>query len=275
MTLDVVRLDGRVAIVTGGGRGLGRSHAIALAQRGAQVVVNDIPDDENPAADVVREIVSSGGNAVASNARIVTPSGGDELVTQAVDTYGTVDIVVNNAGIIQDHAFVNLTTDEFELVLDVHLRGAFNVSQPAFRVMKDKGHGRLIFTSSSAGLYGNFGQANYAAAKMALVGLSNVLAVEGRRYGITSNVISPIAATRMTESSMGEIAKLLGPEHVAELVVFLSSDECTTTKEIFSVGGGRVARVLIGLGPGYSISTAPYLTPERIREHLDQILNSD
>src|SRR5918997_423037 len=187
----------RVAVITGAGAGLGRSHALLLARRGARVVVNDLggnPDgtgaSESAADVVVKEILEEGGEAVANYDSVATPEGGAAVIQTALDAYGTVDIVINNAGILRDKSFGKLDPADFEAVLDVHLRGTFHVSQPAFRVMKEKGYGRFVHTTSSAGVFGNFGQGNYAAAKCGIVGISNVLAVEGAKNNIHSNVIA-------------------------------------------------------------------------------------
>ena len=277
--MEHIAFDGRVAIVTGAGGGLGRTYALELARRGARVIVNDLGGSTDgtggasAAADaVVVEIEKNGGEAVASYDSVATPEGGAAIVQAALDAFGTVDIVINNAGTLRDSSFVNLTHEDLQAVLAVHLVGAFNVTQPAFRVMKDKRFGRVLFTSSASGLWGNFGQANYGAAKMGLVGLSSVLAVEGARYGITSNVIAPVAASRMTEGLITpDMKALLDPELVTPLVVYLVSPECELTHEVFSVGGGRYARVFIGLAPGWFAGKDVRPSVEDIRGHLDQI----
>jgi NAD(P)-dependent dehydrogenase (short-subunit alcohol dehydrogenase family) len=278
---DVV-FDGRVAIVTGAGGGLGRAHALLLAQRGARVVVNDLGGmldgtgaSGSPADAVVKEILDGGGEAVANYDSVATPDGGRNIVQSALDAFGTLDIVVNNAGILRDKSVGKMAPDDFDAVVDVHLRGAFHVSQPAFNVMKQKGFGRFVHTSSGSGLFGNFGQANYAAAKAGLVGLSNVLAIEGARANITSNVIAPAAKTRLTENLIGDIAEALRPELVAPLVAYLVSPSCSVTHEIFSVGGGRVARVFVGLAQGWFAGKGEPIAPEDIHAHLDEILDTE
>jgi NAD(P)-dependent dehydrogenase (short-subunit alcohol dehydrogenase family) len=276
--MSEIRFDGRVAIITGAGGGLGRSHALELARRGAQVVVNDLggamdgTGSGSAAADlVVKEIQESGGTAVANYDSVATPDGGEAIVKTALDNFGQLDVVVNNAGILRDRSFAKMSQEELELVLDVHLKGAFFVSQPAFRVMKERNYGRFIFTASAAGVFGNFGQSNYGAAKMGLVGLSNVLAQEGEKNNIKSNVIAPIALTRMTETIMGGMGLKLDPEYVTSLVVYLTSEECELTHEIYSVGAGRYARVFVGLCPGWTDIESASIDAEDVRDHIAQI----
>ena len=277
--MNDISFDGRVAIVTGAGGGLGRSYALELGRRGARVVVNDLgatPTGDGgakrPADETVGDIRAAGGDAVASYDSVATAEGGAAIVQTALDAYGTVDIVINNAGILRDASFAKLTEADLRAVLDVHLFGAFFVSQPAFRVMKDKGYGRLLFTSSAAGLWGNFGQASYSAAKMGLVGLSNTLAIEGERYGIRSNVIAPAATSRLNEHLLGDLAPGLGTDLVMPLVVYLVSSSCELTHHVFSAGGGRFARVFTGLGPGWTADREEPPTPEAVGAHLSEVL---
>ncbi len=273
-----ITFDNRVAMVTGAGGGLGRAYALDLARRGARVVVNDLGGAVDGtgagarAADaVVAEIVGAGGEAVASYDSVTTPEGGEVVVDAALDSFGTVDIVINNAGILRDKSFANLDWPDLDAVLDVHLKGAFYVSRPAFRVMKDKGYGRFVFTSSNSGLIGNFGQTNYGAAKMGLVGLSNVLAIEGAKYGIRSNVIAPLAHTRMTEDLLVGFAEQVDPAKVVAMVVYLASEESELTHEIFSAGGGRYARFFIGLNQGWYAGGGVVPSAEEVRDHLEEI----
>jgi NAD(P)-dependent dehydrogenase (short-subunit alcohol dehydrogenase family) len=279
--MDHIDFRGRAAVVTGAGNGLGRSYAMALAERGAAVVVNDFgcrPDGNGaatrPADDVVAEITAAGGAAVASYESVATAEGGEAIVAQALEAFDRLDIVINNAGILRDCAFHKMGQPEFESVLDVHLRGAVHVSQPAFRVMRKAGFGRILFTASAAGLFGNFGQANYATAKMGVVGLSNVLAIEGARFGITSNVIAPVASTRLTQEVLADQADAFNQEFVTPLVVFLVSESCTASHEIFSVGGGRYARVFVGVTPGWH-APSEIPTPEAVGEAFEEIRTID
>jgi NAD(P)-dependent dehydrogenase (short-subunit alcohol dehydrogenase family) len=212
---------------------------------------------------------------VANFDSVATPEGGAAIVQTALDAYGTVDIVINNAGILRDKSFAKIDPADFDILIDVHLRGAFHVSQPAFKVMKEKGFGRFVHTTSAAGLFGNFGQGNYAAAKTGLIGLSNVLAIEGAKNNITSNVIAPIARSRLTESLLGPLAEALDPELVAPLVTYLVSPQCSITHEIFSVGGGRIARVFLGLTPGWFAGKGATFTPDDVAAHIDEIRNPE
>ena len=277
-----IRYDGRVAVITGAGGGLGKTYAVEMARRGAKVVVNDLGGKadgtgagHNMADQVVEEIKQAGGEAVANYDSVSTPEGGEGIIQSALSAFGRVDVVVNNAGILRDKTFLKLTPDELGIVLDVHLKGAFYVSQPAFRAMKEKGYGRFIFTSSAAGILGNFGQTNYGAAKMGLVGLMNVLSVEGAKYNIKCNAIAPTARTRMTEELLGPLAPLLDPETVTPLVVYLGSEACELTHEIFSVGGGRFARMFIGLTPGWVADGGQKVSAEDVQDHIEQIRNPE
>ena len=271
--------DGKVAVITGAGGGLGRQHALLLAQRGALVVVNDLGGtidgsgaDASAAQKVVDEIRAAGGEAVANHDSVSTPEGGEGIIQTAIDAYGRVDIVINNAGILRDKTFHNMTPDLVDPVFDVHLKGAFNVTRPAWIRMREQGYGRIISTSSAAGIFGNFGQANYGAAKMGLVGFTRVLAAEGAKYNIKANAIAPLALTRMTENLMGAIGDKLDPALVTPIVAWLSHEDCDVSGEIYSVGGGRVARVFIGETQGFY---KPDLTLEDIRDNWQQIRNTD
>jgi NAD(P)-dependent dehydrogenase (short-subunit alcohol dehydrogenase family) len=272
-----ISFDGRVAVVTGAGGGLGRTYALELARRGAAVVVNDLGGsvegkggDHTAAQKVVDEIKAAGGDAAPNFDSVSTPEGGAAIVQTAIDTFGKVDIVINNAGFLRDKSFLKLTWDDLDAIIDVHLKAAFYVSQPAFANMKENGYGRFVFTASNA-TFGNFGQTNYSAAKMGLVGLSNTIAVEGARAGILSNVIMPVAKTRMTEELLGEFANYLAPELVTPMVTYLCSEACTTTHGAYSAAGGRYAAVKWTLGEGWFAGQGNTPTAEEIQAHLDQI----
>ena len=267
--------DGKVAIITGAGGGLGRSHALDLARRGALIVVNDLGGaadgtggSHTAAQQVVDEIKAAGGEAVPNYDSVATPEGGQAIVQTAIDAFGRVDIIINNAGILRDTSFKNMTPDQLNPVLDVHLRGAFHVTQPAWQLMRDQGYGRIVNTSSGAGIFGNFGQTNYGAAKMGLVGFTRVLAVEGAKNNIKANAIAPVAKTRMTEDLLGPVADQLAPEFVTPVVTYLVHESCPVSGEVYSVGGGRVARVFIGVTPGWVDKD---LTAESVAENFDQI----
>jgi NAD(P)-dependent dehydrogenase (short-subunit alcohol dehydrogenase family) len=267
--------DGKVAIITGAGGGLGRSHALDLARRGALIVVNDLGGSADgtggshtAAQKVVDEIKAAGGEAVPNYDSVATPEGGQAIVKTAMDAFGRIDVIINNAGILRDTSFKNMTPDQLNPVLDVHLRGAFYVTQPAWQIMRDQGYGRIVNTSSGAGIFGNFGQTNYGAAKMGLVGFTRVLAVEGAKNNIKANAIAPVAKTRMTEELLGPVADQLAPEFVTPIVTYLAHESCSVSGEVYSVGGGRVARVFIGVTPGY---VNKELTAETVAENLDQI----
>ena len=267
--------DGKVAIITGAGGGLGRSHALELARRGALVVVNDLGGSVDgtgsgttAAQAVVDEIAAAGGEAVANYDSVATPEGGAAIVQCALDAWGRVDIVINNAGILRDSSFKNMDASKVNPVLDVHLKGAFNVTQPAWEHMRSQGYGRIVCTASGAGVFGNFGQTNYGAAKMGLVGLTRVLAVEGAKYNIKANAIAPVAKTRMTEDILGPAADKLRPELITPVVAWLAHAECPVSGELYSCGGGRVARVFLGVTPGIA---DPDLTVETVRDRWDEI----
>jgi NAD(P)-dependent dehydrogenase (short-subunit alcohol dehydrogenase family) len=239
-----IRLDGQVAIVTGAGRGLGRCHAIALAARGAKVLVNDLSDANGKsknADDVVAEIVTAGGEAIANGANVADLAQVEVMVRAAMDKWGRVDILINNAGILRDKSFVKMTMDEFRLVIDVHLIGSANCTKAVWEIMREQKYGRIVFTSSSTGLYGNFGQANYGAAKMAMVGLMNTLHLEGEKYDIRVNCLAPAAGTAMTEGLMPDkVFDLLAPESVSPGVVFLASTDAPS-RRVLCAGGGSFA----------------------------------
>ncbi|MEX0834568.1 MAG: SDR family oxidoreductase [Nitriliruptor sp.] len=269
--------DGRVAIVTGAGGGLGRSHALLLASRGAKVVVNDLGGSRDGsgagsemADQVVQEIVDAGGEAVANYDSVAEWEGGESIVQSAIDAFGRVDILVNNAGILRDVSFAKMEPAQLDLVLKVHLYGGFHVTKAAWPHMREANYGRIINTTSGSGLYGNFGQSNYSAAKLGLVGLTRTLAIEGQKYGITANVIAPVAASRMTEDIMPpQLLEVLQPENVSPLIGYLASEGCTETGKIYSVGGGYIARVAIVEGPGTTFEDG--FGPEDVAATIDEI----
>jgi NAD(P)-dependent dehydrogenase (short-subunit alcohol dehydrogenase family) len=270
-----LRFEGRVAIITGAGGGLGRSHAMELARRGAQVVVNDLGgavdgsgSSSSAAQRVVDEITAEGGVAVANHDSVATPDGGEAIVQCALDAFGRVDIVVNNAGILRDKSFHNMESEFVDQVIDVHLKGAFYVTMPAYRLMREQRYGRIVSTSSASGLFGNFGQSNYGAAKAGLAGLTRVLAIEGERHGIKANAIAPIALTRMTEGILGELATKVSPSSVSPLVALLANEECPVSGHIYSVAGGRIARIFVGETTGVVLHDN---TAESILASLSQI----
>jgi NAD(P)-dependent dehydrogenase (short-subunit alcohol dehydrogenase family) len=272
-----LRFDGRVAVVTGGGRGLGRSYAMLLASRGAKVVVNDPGGgltgdgtDAGPADDVVREIAAAGGQAVASTDSVATAAGGKAIVDAALDMDGRIDILIHNAGNVRRASLKEMSYEDFDAVLDVHLRGAFNVVRQAFPVMCEAGYGRIVLTSSIGGLYGNHNVANYAAAKAGVVGLSHVAALEGDAHGVACNVIVPAAVTRMAAGIDTSAYPPMGPELVAPVVGWLAHESCSVSGELFIALAGRVARAVIAESPGM---WRPSWTVEDVGQHLDSIRN--
>lgn len=274
-----LRFDGRVAIITGAGGALGRSHALELARRGARVVVNDVGgsvhgegETKTAAQRVVDEIGALGGEAIANFESVTSPAGGEAIVESALAAFGRVDILVNNAGILRDKSFHNMASADIDAVLDVHLRGAMFVTQPAFKLMRKQQFGRIINTTSASGLFGNFGQANYGAAKAGLLGLTRVLAHEGARVNIRVNAIAPLARTRMTEGLLGDLAELLDPQSVTAVVAYLAHESCAVNGLVYSVAGGRVARIFMAESHGIVL---PALTPEAVRDNLEPIGDPD
>ncbi|SDK58050.1 NAD(P)-dependent dehydrogenase, short-chain alcohol dehydrogenase family [Nocardioides sp. YR527] len=283
--------DGKVAVVTGAGGGLGRQHAMLLASRGAQIVVNDIGGsvtgdgiDADPAETVVDEIRDLGGTAVADTNSVATPEGGAAIVRTALEAYGRLDVLVNNAGILRDAPFEAMTSDLLDPVVDVHLRGAFHVTGPAWIAMRAQGYGRIVNTTSAAGILGTETKSNYGAAKAGLVGLTRVLAQEGARHGIKVNAVAPIAATRMLAHSVGAaderrldpaaqammaaITARLDPALVSPVVAFLCHADCPVSGETYTAGAGQVATFFTGRTRGYH---HPALSVEDVRDHLAEI----
>jgi NAD(P)-dependent dehydrogenase (short-subunit alcohol dehydrogenase family) len=274
MTLD---FTGRVAIVTGAGGGLGRAHALALAARGAKVLVNDLGGtaagtggSPTAALAVVDQIVAAGGQALANGASVTDPAAVAAMVAQAMAAWGRVDILVNNAGILRDKSFAKMSLDDFRAVIDVHLMGAVHCTQAVWPIMMVQKRGRIVMTTSSSGLYGNFGQANYGAAKMALVGLMQTLAIEGSKHDIRVNCLAPTAATRMTEGLMPpDVLAALQPEAVVPAMLWLASDEAPT-RAIACAGAGTFEAAHITLTHGLHLGTAPD-TPERLAAAWAQV----
>lgn len=282
----MIDFSGQVAIVTGAGRGLGRLYALELARRGASVVVNDLGasmrghgSDASVADQVVEEVERSGGRAVASHHSVDSPEGGDAIVRTAVDAFGRLDIVVSNAGIFNSIAFEDLTHDDWRRMLRVHLDGAFYLSQPAFRVMKARGYGRFVFTASSAGFFGQPLEAHYAAAKAGVLGLTNVIAIEGEPYGVRANAVLPFGFSRMVTETVPDpeflrtsrFLNAIKPELVVPLVVFLASKTCDVTHHNYSACAGRFARVFVGLGNGWLAEPGSNPTADDIAAHREQV----
>ncbi|MGF7237875.1 MAG: SDR family NAD(P)-dependent oxidoreductase [Frankia sp.] len=293
-----LRFDDRVAVITGAGRGLGRAYAQLLASRGARVVVNDPGGslsgdglDAGPAQEVVKEITAAGGDAVACTDSVATAEGGQAIIESALDHYGRIDVLVHNAGIVRPAPLTEMTYEDFDAVLDVHLRGAFHVVRAAFPVMAKAGYGRVVLTSSIGGLYGNHRVANYGVSKAGMIGLSNVVALEGASQGVTSNVIVPGAVTRMAEGIDTSAYPPMGPELTAPVVGWLAHESCSITGEMLVAIAGRVARAFIGETPGvyqpsWSIeqvgeqiaairdTTEPWILPVVPSAHIDHIRKS-
>lgn len=273
--MSTLRFDDRVAVITGAGRGLGREYALLLAAKGAKVVVNDPGGsltgdgaDSAPAQAVVDEIVSAGGEAVAVTDSVATAEGGQAIVDAAVEHFGRLDILIHNAGTVRRGSLKEMSYDDFDAVLDVHLRGAFHVVRPAFPLMCDAGYGRVVLTSSIGGLYGNHEVANYAAAKAGILGLCNVVALEGAAEGVVCNVIVPGAVTRMAEGLDTSAYPPMGPDLVAPAVGWLAHECCSVTGEFFVAIAGRLARAVIAESAGVY---RPSWTVEEVGEQIDSI----
>lgn len=282
--MDKISFEGRVAIVTGAGQGIGRMYALELGLRGAKVVVNDLGvtrdgsgADASAADKVVAEIVANGGEAVANYDSVATMAGGENIVKTAMDAYGKVDILINNAGILRDKSFMKMTEDEWDLVIGVHLKGAFCVTQPAIKVMRDNNYGRVVFTASTSGLYGNFGQTNYGAAKLGLVGIMNTLKLEVAKYDIKINTIAPNAWSRMTADVFPpEFEDKMNPQFNEPMVLYLCAEENTSTGHTYAMGAGWYGRTAIVSGDGLCIGDAKRpISVEEIRDDFDKISNMD
>ena len=277
---DTFRFDDRVVVVTGAGAGLGRSHALEFACRGAKVVVNDLGGGGHgegrgsEAADqVVEEIRSAGGEAVANYDSVEQ---GENIIRTALDNYDRIDVVVNNAGILRDSSFAKMTDEDWDLIYRVHALGTYKVTKAAWPVMLDQGYGRIVNTASAAGIYGNFGQANYSFAKRGLIGLTNTLAIEGARKGIKANVIAPVAGSRLTETILPpEVVAALKPEFVTPLVIRLCAEESEESGALFEVGAGWVSRLRWERSKGAFFDPDKALTAETIDEAWEQIGDFD
>lgn len=270
-----LRFDDRVAVITGAGRGLGRAYALLLAARGAKVVVNDVgggipggDSDTGIAGGVVEEIRAAGGEAVANADSVATPAGGRAIIDTALGTYGRIDVLIHNAGNVRYAPLAEMSIDDFESVLDVHLRGAFHVVRAAFPVMRDAGYGRVVLTSSIGGLYGNRNVANYAVAKAGVIGLSNVVALEGAAHGVKSNVIVPAAVTRLADGLDTSKYPPMEPELVAPAVGWLAHESCSVSGEMLIALAGRVARAYIAETPGVY---RPHWSIEEVGARIDEI----
>jgi NAD(P)-dependent dehydrogenase (short-subunit alcohol dehydrogenase family) len=273
--MSELRFDDRVAVVTGAGRGLGRSYALLLASRGAKVVVNDTGSsltgdgtDTGPAEEVVREIEAAGGKAFACTESVATAAGGQAIIQAALDHYGRIDILIHNAGTVRRAALTDMSYEDFDAVLDVHLRGAFHVVRPAFPLMRAAHYGRIVLTSSIGGLYGNHDVANYAVAKAGVIGLSNVVALEGAADDVKCNIIVPSAVTRMAEGIDTSAYPPMCTEQVAPVVGWLAHQSCSITGEMLIAVAGRVARATVAESAGVY---RPSWSIEEVGENLDAI----
>ncbi|MCX7247634.1 MAG: SDR family NAD(P)-dependent oxidoreductase [Burkholderiales bacterium] len=276
--MNQIRFDGRVAVITGAGGGLGRAHALLLAERGAIVVVNDLGGlvngaggDATAAQQVVREIGAAGGQALANFDDIATPAGAQNLIDTATQAFGRVDVLINNAGILRDKTLFKMDPADFEAVVRVHLLGSAWCARAVMPVMQKQLYGRIVMTTSAAGLYGNFGQSNYGAAKLGVVGLMNTLKHEGAKFGVCVNTVAPVALTRMTEGiPLGSLMSDATPERVAAGVVFLASEMCQLSGQILSAGAGYFSTVRIVEGRGLQ-APLDQVSPEYVAEHWAQI----
>jgi|TARA_Y100000739_G_scaffold226549_1_gene234272 NAD(P)-dependent dehydrogenase (short-subunit alcohol dehydrogenase family) len=272
-----IRFDDKVAIVTGAGGGIGKEHALELARRGAKVVVNDLGGsvDGSGASDAANEVVdiikSEGGEAISNGASVTDLEAVKAMVNQTMDEWGRIDILVNNAGILRDKSFHKVTLDDFDLVMDVHFQGSLNCTHTIYPIMREQEYGRIIFTSSASGVFGNFGQTNYGSAKMAMIGLMNTLKIEGQNKNVFTNSITPVAYTRMTESLIPEdFGKNLQSEYITPAVIYLAGEDAPNGT-IMAAGAGVFSRIFIHETMGVSLGMGEDMTPENIQANWDKI----
>lgn len=276
---DEIRFDGRVAVVTGAGGGLGRTHALLLAGRGAKVVVNDLGGamdgtggGNTPAESVVEEIKAAGGEAVPNYNSVADWEGAQGIIKTAVDAFGKIDILVNNAGILRDKSMMKMDIEDWNLIIAVHLSGTFFCTKAAFPIMRENGYGRILSTASAAGLYGNFGQTNYAAAKLGIAGMMNAVKLEGAKYNIKANTLVPVAGTRLTATVMPpQVVEQLKPEFVSPLAAYLCSEQCELSGAMMIAGAGYFSRAAVCEGPGVFFDDAGSVTVEDIAAKIGDI----
>lgn len=281
--MEKINFDGKVAVVTGAGGGLGKAYALLLASRGAKVVVNDLGgsfdgsgSDSTPAQQVVDEIKAAGGEAVANYDSVAEYESAQNIVQTALDNYGRIDILVNNAGILRDKSIIKMELEDYRKIMAVHLDGTFFCTKAAFPSMKEQNFGRIVSTASAAGLYGNFGQTNYGAAKMGIAGLMNCVAQEGARYNVKANTIVPTAGTRLTFTVMPEdVIGKVKPEFVAPIVAWLCSESCEESGKMYSAGGGYFSRAAVVEGEGVVFDSEKEITIEMLAEKIDKINSLD
>jgi len=280
MSTNALRYDGKVAVVTGAGGGLGRAYALYLGSRGAKVVVNDLGGstfgdgaDNRPAIKVCEEIAAAGGEAIPNFDSVVD---GDKVVQTAIDKWGRVDILINNAGILRDVSFAKMTDKDWNLIFDVHVKGAYKTTKAAWPYMRENRYGRIVNVTSAAGLYGNFGQANYSSAKLGIVGLTQTLSIEGNSRDIKANVIAPLAGSRMTETIMPKtMVEALKPDYVAPLVAYLAHEDCEEAGSIFEVGAGWIAKLRWQRTQGAFFDLSKEFTVEDVAARIDEIGDFD
>lgn len=277
--MSELRFDGRVAVITGAGGGLGKAYALLLAGRGARVVVNDLGGtfdgegaDSTPAQKVVDQIKSAGGEAVANYESVSEWESAQKIIQAAVDHYGQIDILINNAGILRDKSLLKMEIADYLKVIEVHLNGTYYCTKAAFAHMREQSYGRIVSTASAAGVYGNFGQTNYGAAKMGIVGLMNCVCQEGARYGVLANTVVPTAGTRLTATVMPpDVVDKVKPEYVAPMVVYMCSEQFQESGKIYTAGGGYFSRAAVVEGPGIFLDTAAGITPDMIARQIEKI----